>query len=70
MSLDLVIRIILARIINYETPHYELFHSLLLLPSSLIEIISSAPFSKISSVYAFSLMGEARFHNSEKQIKI
>jgi hypothetical protein len=42
--------------INYEAPHYGIFHSILLLTLSYVQIFSSAPHSQTPSIYILHLI--------------
>jgi len=50
-----------------EALHYAVFSILLPLPSSWVQIFSSAPCPLTPSIYVLSLLREAKFHAPTKQ---
>jgi hypothetical protein len=57
----------LVKSTNYGAPHYAIFSSLLTLHPSCVQIFSSAPCSKTSSVCVLPLMYESKLHTHTKQ---
>jgi hypothetical protein len=51
---------------SYESPHYAIFSNFPLFNPSLVEILSSATCSQISSIHILPLWSETKFHTHAK----